>query len=83
MDYKFMDNGDKYALEGRYYNANGFSLAIVASITREVDWSAYIGSYSSQMSEEATLMFVLSQGCKLHKEDAKYYFPDVELPYRN
>jgi len=80
--YKFIDNDFQEALEGRYYNANGFSLAIVASITKKIDWAAYIGSCSSQVSEEETLQFVKERGCKLSEKDARHYFPNIDLPYR-
>lgn len=80
--YKFVNNDHQEALEARYYNANGFSLAIVASITKGVDWAAYIGSCTSQISEEETLQFVKDYGCKLSEKDARYYFPEIQLPYR-
>ena len=82
--YRFINTEYKEALEARYFNANGFSLAIVASITKSVDWAAYIGSQDSKdKSEEETLQFVLERGCKLREEDARYFFPDINLPYRS
>ena len=79
--YKFINNNRQEALEARYYSANGFSLAIVACITKGVDWAAYIGADQSR-NEEETLHFVKRSGCKLSEEDARYYFPEIQLPYR-
>ena len=69
--------------EARYYNANGFAIVIVASITDPIDWAAYIGADDGQHSEEETIEFVCAYGCKLSEKDARYYFPDIELPYRS
>jgi len=80
--YKFINTEYKEALEGRYFCANGFSLAIVASITKRIGWSAYIGADQSREKED-TLQFVLEQGCKLREEDARHFFPNIDLPYRN
>ena len=80
--YKFINTDRQEAIEGRYFNANGFSLAIVASITKGIDWSAYIGSCPSQVFEEETLIFVKDRGCKLSEKDARYFFPDIQMPYR-
>lgn len=74
--------GDKYAIEGRYYNANGFAVAIVASITHEIDWAAYIGATGDDKREGETVQAVLKLGCKLFENDAKHFFPEIELPYR-
>ena len=79
--YKFINNDHQEAQEARYYCANGFSLAIVASITKGVDWAAYIGADQSRREEE-TLHFVKDYGCKLSEEDARHYFQNIELPYR-
>lgn len=38
-----LENGH-VVVEGRYWNANGFAVAIVAVINPEVDWAAYIGA---------------------------------------
>lgn len=70
---------DKY--EGRYWNANGFACAVVASIGQEGKWSAYIGGADPQSEEEA-LDFVARHGVKLEEEDARHFFPAIDLPYR-
>ena len=79
--YKFIDTDTKEAKEARYFSANGFAVAIVASITKGIDWSAYIGADQSS-KERNTLMFVKDYGCKLTEKDARYFFPDIKLPYR-
>lgn len=78
-----LKRGDRYSIEGRYYNANGFAVAIIASITREVDWAAYIGATNDDKREAETVQAVLEFGCKLSEKDAKHYFPEIELPYRH
>ena len=71
---------DKY--EGRYWNINGLGVAIIASVGVEGAWSAYIGA-STPMREEETLAQVLYEGAKLSEKDARHFFPEIDLPYRN
>jgi len=66
----------------RYYNANGFAVAIVALITLNIDWAAYIGGTDLTERQEDAIDWVSRKGCKLSGKDARYYFPDIELPYR-
>ena len=76
-----MTLGNRIASEARYWN-NGFGICIAASITEGVDWAAYIGAddgYSEESCKDNTLL----NGAKLSKEDAKYFFPNIDLPYRN
>jgi hypothetical protein len=70
---------DKY--QARYWNANGYGCAVVASVTPGVDWSAYIGG-CDPLSEDAGCRFVASHGVKLTEADARHFFPDFDLPYR-
>ena len=72
-------NADQY--EARYWNANGYATAVVASITPGVDWAAYIGGCPPQSKEEG-LAVVAGQGCKLSEDDARHFFPDLDMPYR-
>ena len=67
----------------RYYNANGYAVAIVISET-PIDWACYIGSTDGIiMSEEETVDFVHRCGCKLSEEDARHYCPGLQdKPYR-
>lgn len=75
--------GLKYNIEGRYFNANGFAVAIVAVITHEVDWATYIGGTFGDKSESETIQWVIKYGCKLPDRDAYYFFPEFKhLPYR-
>ena len=55
----FETTDDRQRLEGRYWNCQGTGIAIVASITKGIDWAAYIGIgavYS--LSEIDTLNYV-------------------------
>ena len=78
----FINNDQKVALEGRFWNCNGKQIAIVASVTRG-DWAAYIGTDApDSYSEEATCIYALHHGCKLSEKDARHYFPEIKMPYR-
>lgn len=74
--------GEKKVVEGRYYNTNGKGIAIVAVITSGIDWAAYIGA-DNGWSEQDCIRWSAGRGAKLSAKDAKYFFPDVELPYRH
>jgi hypothetical protein len=74
--------GQKTIKTARYYNANGFAVTIVASITEGIDWAAYIGATDSFKTEEETAEWVVKHGCKLARKDAMHFFPDIDLPYR-
>jgi len=79
-----LKQGDKYNIEGRYFNAQGWAVAIVASITHGVDWGAYIGATWGPLSEGETIQEVLKWGCKLREEDAWHFFPQLkDMPYRH
>jgi hypothetical protein len=77
-----MKQGERRLIEARYYNANYYATVIVASITEGIDWAAYIGGAPDDMDERNAIEFVAQHGCKLSRKDAKYYFPEIELPYR-
>jgi len=80
----FRDTQYQQALEGRFWNCQGKQIAIVASITKRIDWAAYIGTDApDSYGEEDTCIYALEKGCKLSEEDARYFFPAIELPYRN
>jgi len=72
----------KKIIEGRYWNSNGFAVAIVAVITEGIDWAAYIGATDDSKTEQETVEYVAKYGCKLSSKDAKYYFPFINLRYR-
>lgn len=70
-------------LEARFWNQDGKQLAIVAIVTRQVDWAAYIGTDApNSYCEKDTLIEVAKSGCKLSREDALHFFPEIKLPYR-
>ena len=74
--------GTKQLITGRYYNANYYAVAIVASITEEIDWAAYIGAPDYRLPEAEAAKYVRDYGCKLSETDARHYFPDIKLHYR-
>lgn len=74
--------GERKLIEARYYNANYYATAIVASITEGIDWAAYIGGADCSIPEREAVEFVAEQGSKLSEKDARYYFPNIKLPYR-
>jgi len=79
----FHEDEYKQELEGRFWNCQGKQIAIVASITKRVDWAAYIGTDApNSYHEKDTCLYVGEKGCKLSEVDARYFFPDIELPYR-
>ncbi len=77
IKYEFAPN--KY--EGRYWNSNGYGCAVIASIGAEGAWAAYIGGCPPE-SEEEGLQFIAKWGAKLTEDDARHFFPDLDLPYR-
>lgn len=74
--------GDTKYITGRYYNANYYATAIVAVITEGIDWAAYIGGADYTMAEKMAIKYVADRGDKLSENDARYFFPDIDLPYR-
>lgn len=80
--------GTHRILEGRFWNCQGKQIAIVATITyfpqvSRGDWAAYIGTDAPHsITEQDTCKYAARYGCKLPEKDAKYYFPEITLPYR-
>ncbi len=74
--------GDKHIKQARYYNANEVGISIVASITEGIDWAAYIGG-DDGFSEAHCIEWTAQKGVKLQESDARHYFPDMALRYRN
>lgn len=79
--HKFKEGGGRQFYEGRYWNANGSGICIIAVVTAGVDWSAYVGS-DNGWSENDCLRWTADYGVKLSAKDAKYFFPEIKLPYR-
>ena len=80
--YVFHEDEFKQKLEGRYWNAQSLNLCVIASITKRIAWAAYIGAAPEAHTEDEALKFVTDYGQKLTETDARYFFPDIELPYR-
>jgi len=81
--YTFEEDDYQQSVEARFWNQSGKQMAIVACITKGVDWAAYIGTDASDSyDEDGTLRYVAQWGCKLSREDARYFFPKIKLPYR-
>lgn len=68
----------------RYWNSNGFGVAIVA-VAGAVDWAAYIGAQPDPASEAQTMDFVSRRGSKLSEDEARALLPGVhpEALYRH
>jgi len=78
------EKGTRYNVEGRYFNAQGWSVAIVASVVHGLEWAAYIGATWGPVSEKLTITTVAKHGCKLQEKDARHFFPDLnDLAYRH
>ncbi len=67
--------------EGRYWNSNGYGIAVVISITEGVDWAAYIGA-DNGFREIDCCQSAGDNGAKLSESDARHFFPGIKLPYR-
>lgn len=80
--YCFEADDYKQKFEGRYWNTGDASIAIVAAVTKGIDWAAYIGADNSP-AEKDTLKYVAARGNKLSEKDARYFFPAIKLPYRH
>ena len=78
------ERGTRYNVEGRYFNAQGWGVAIVASVVHGLEWAAYIGATWGPVSEQQTIDTVAKHGCKLQEKDARHFFPDLnDLAYRH
>lgn len=72
---------DREKIEGRYWNSNGNGICIMARITENIDWAAYIGA-DNGYSEEGCMRTTCDYGSKLSEADARHFFPEIKLPYR-
>ena len=78
-----MGLGDRSIVVGRYFNSNYHAMAIVAVITEGVDWAVYANGVDYTIREREAAEWVAEYGDKLSSVDAKYFFPDIKLPYRS
>ncbi len=77
------EKGTRYTIEGRYFNVQGWGVAIVASVVHELEWAAYIGTTWGPVSEQQTIDYVARHGCKLVEKDGRHFFPELnDLAYR-
>jgi len=84
--YCFEEDNWGAKLEGRYWNPSdncqSLNICVIASVTKEVDWAAYIGAAPGVHTEREALKAVARIGAKLSEKDARYFFPEIKLPYR-
>ncbi len=63
----------------KYWNANGFAVAIVCKEGHANDYAAYIGSTEGiTATEEQTIEFVKKHGCKLDANLTDFLFPQFK-----
>ncbi len=77
-----MAQGTEHIQRGRYWNSNGHGVAVVAVSTEGIDWAAYIGA-DNGISEHDCILSTARDGDKLSEHDARHFFPDIKLPYRD
>lgn len=84
--YCFKNTEHGQLLEGRYWNPShddqSLNICVVASVTKGIDWAAYIGAAPGVHREDEALEVVAEWGAKLAKRDAEHFFPEIKLPYR-
>ncbi len=68
--------------EARYWNSNSKGICVMAVVTNGIDWAAYIGA-DNGYSEKECMTSTCEYGAKLSENDARYFFPKMELPYRH
>lgn len=61
-----------------YWNANGVGTCIAAVEGGVADWAAYIGA-DDGMRTEACVEWTIRHGCKLSREQAHRWFPDLPI----
>ena len=49
----FHKDSGKAQYEGRFWNCGGKQIAIIASVTKNVNWAAYIGTDAPVLEEQA------------------------------
>ncbi len=74
--------GNREIRVARYFNSNWTAMIIIAAINEGRDWAVYASGVDHMMSEEIAAEWCSHHGCKMSEKDARYFFPDVKLPYR-
>ena len=71
----------------RYWNGNGFGIAVVAVEGGADDWAAYIGAQPDPATDQQTVLWTRRFGTKLTEEEARGLFGDhpglAPLQYRS
>ena len=82
--YTFAEDSYSQSVEARFWNCGGGKqIAIVAIITKGIDWAAYIGTDApNSYTERGTCLWAAECGCKLSEKYARYFFPEIKLGYR-
>ena len=70
-------------IASRYWNTNGHAVAIVAVEGYASDWACYLGGSDHTQREQDALNDVAAHGAKLSERDARHFFPDISLAYRD
>lgn len=65
-------------LNHSYWNANGKGICILAVESGGADWAAYIGA-DNGWSEEECVRWTVRKGCKLSREQAHRWFPQLPI----
>lgn len=77
------EEGGQLTVAGKFWNNCNKHIAIVAVITKGIDWAAYIGTDApNSLRAHDTYIYAARYGEKLAPWDAKHFFPDINLPYR-
>lgn len=73
-----LTNGIEGVLNYDYWNANGKGICIVAKEGGNEDWAAYIGADDGWREAEC-VEWACRRGCKLSKDQAHRWFPDLPI----
>ncbi|KKL86776.1 hypothetical protein LCGC14_1941320 [marine sediment metagenome] len=73
-----LTNGVEGVLAYNYWNANGKGVCIVAKEGGIEDWAAYIGA-DDGMREAECVEWTCRRGCKLSREQAHRWFPELPI----
>lgn len=72
--------GISRVLSYSYWNQNGLGIIIVAIEGYADDWAAYIGAANWKgASEEESIRYVCERGCKLSRNKAAAWFPNLPI----
>jgi len=74
--------GEREIRVGRYYNAN-YQAMIIVAVLNPRDWAVYANGVGYMMPKMEAAQWCAKHGCKMLEKDARYFFPDIKLPYRH